>query len=133
MKMKVVINRCHGGFGLSEKAVMRYAELSGIDLYRYKDPRFGLMEYYKVPKEEFDRIKTENPEAYSFYNSLIFFESSIKRTDPILIQVIEELGELESSDDSADLKIVEIPDNIEWKIHEYDGIERVVEKHRTWS
>ena len=130
--MKVVINRCYGCFGLSEKAVMRYAELFGITLYPYKS-KFGLMEYYKVPKEEFDRIKTENPEAYSIHNSLIFFESRIKRTDPILIQVIEELGELKSSDDSADLKIVEIPDNADWEISEYDGIEKVVEKHRTWS
>jgi len=29
---KVVINSCHGGFGLSHEAVVRYAELKGFDL-----------------------------------------------------------------------------------------------------
>ena len=131
--MKIVINRCHGGYGISEKAVMRYAELSGITLYPYKNREFGFTEYYKVPKEEFDQIKNENPEAYTIHNSLMFFESRIARNDPILIQVIEELGELESSDCYADLKIVEIPDNIGWTIEDYDGSEKVVETHRTWS
>lgn len=31
--MKVVINACYGGFSLSEKAVMRYAEIKGLTLY----------------------------------------------------------------------------------------------------
>ena len=31
--MKVVINACYGGFGLSHKAIMRYAELKGFKLY----------------------------------------------------------------------------------------------------
>lgn len=35
--------------------------------------------------------------------------------------------------DCADLKIVEIPDDVEWVIEEYDGIEYVSEVHRTWS
>ena len=130
--MKIVINRCYGGFGLSEKAVMRYAELAGLTLYPFENS-FGFMEYYKVPKEEFDLIEKENPRAYSTLNSLMFFESHIARTDPLLIQVIEELGSEESSDVAAKLKIVEIPDGIEWEIDEYDGVEKIVEKHRSWS
>jgi hypothetical protein len=31
--MKIVINDCYGGFGLSYEGVMRYAELKGIKLY----------------------------------------------------------------------------------------------------
>jgi len=30
--MKVVINKCFGGFGLSDKALKRYCELSGKDV-----------------------------------------------------------------------------------------------------
>lgn len=33
----------------------------------------------------------------------------------------------------AELKIIEIPDDIEWEIEEYDGWEHVAEKHRVWS
>jgi hypothetical protein len=33
----------------------------------------------------------------------------------------------------ADLKIVEVPDEVDWYIEEYDGNEWVAEKHRTWS
>lgn len=36
--MKVVINSCHGGFGLSSEAMRRLKEL-GMDLYYYDIPR----------------------------------------------------------------------------------------------
>jgi hypothetical protein len=32
----------------------------------------------------------------------------------------------------ASLKVVEIPDGIEWEIDEYDGKETIHEKHRSW-
>ena len=35
--MKIVINICYGGFGLSHKGMMKYAELKGLKLYPYKD------------------------------------------------------------------------------------------------
>ena len=54
------------------------------------------------------------------------------RANPKLIECIEHLGS--SADGScAELKVVEIPDNVEWCIEEYDGREWVSEKHRTWS
>ena len=31
------------------------------------------------------------------------------------------------------LKIVEIPDDVEWEIDDYDGIETIHEVHRSWS
>ena len=31
------------------------------------------------------------------------------------------------------LKIIEIPDDVDWIIEEYDGNEWVAEKHRTWG
>ena len=33
----------------------------------------------------------------------------------------------------SDLKVVEIPDDVEWEIEEYDGNEWVSEVHRCWS
>ncbi len=53
------------------------------------------------------------------------------RADPLLIQVVEELGRAASSG-YAGLEIVDIPDDVEWHIHYYDGLEHVAENHRTW-
>jgi len=44
---------------------------------------------------------------------------------------VEELGE-KANGQCADLKIVEIPDDVEYEIEEYDGVEWVAENHRTW-
>ncbi len=62
----------------------------------------------------------------------LFYDRCIDRDDPILVRVVEELGK-EASGSYARLKIVEIPDDIEWEIDEYDGQEWVSERHRRWS
>lgn len=118
--MKVVINKCYGGFGLSHAAILRYAELKGIVLYYDDDDYF--INYYTIPAEH----RTNKNHGYWYANS------QIKRSDPELIQVIEELG-VRANSQFADLSIVEIPDDIEYSINEYDGIEWVAEAHRTWS
>jgi hypothetical protein len=45
---------------------------------------------------------------------------------------VEELGEA-ANGSYARLKVVEIPDDVEWTIKEYDGDEWIAEKHRTWN
>lgn len=54
------------------------------------------------------------------------------RTAPELIALIEELGSKAVSGRSAELKVVEIPDDVQWIIEEYDGAEVVSEVHRIW-
>jgi hypothetical protein len=49
-----------------------------------------------------------------------------------LVQVVEELGK-EANGNYAKLEIIEIPDDVDWEIDEYDGMEHIAEKHRTWS
>jgi hypothetical protein len=61
-----------------------------------------------------------------------FYDRDIPRDDAALIQVVEELGDA-ANGFAADLKIVDIPDGVDWYIEEYDGNEWVAEKHRTWS
>ncbi len=56
----------------------------------------------------------------------------IPRDDPILVEIVETLGK-ESWDEYASLKIVEIPEDVNWILQEYDGNEWIAEKHRTWS
>jgi hypothetical protein len=61
-----------------------------------------------------------------------FYDRNIPRNDDALVQVVEELGDA-ANGFAADLKIVDIPDGVDWYIEEYDGNEWVAEKHRTWS
>jgi uncharacterized protein with von Willebrand factor type A (vWA) domain len=89
--MKIVINKCYGGYGLSKEA---YKELG---------------------------IKWDN---YGY-------EYEDDRSNPDLIKVVEKLGR-KANGALAELQIVEIPDNVEYEINEYDGIESVHEVHRSW-
>lgn len=61
-----------------------------------------------------------------------FYDRDIPRNDPILVQVVQKLGE-KANDGISCLRVVEIPDDVEWYISDYDGIESVEEVHRTWS
>jgi hypothetical protein len=118
--MKVVINRCYGGFGLSDDAIMRYAELKGINLVMEpSDSKIMGATFYV------DGIK-DDEHYFSYY------DLSNDRTDPFLIQVVEEMGD-KVNGFASELHIVEVPEEVEWTIEEYDGIEWVAEKHRTWS
>ena len=92
---KVVINACHGGFGISAAAESKYRELSGV----------------------------LDPDLHS---------RNIPRDDEHLIAVIELMGE-EANTEFSELKIVDIPDDVNWCIEEYDGKEWVAERHRTWK
>jgi hypothetical protein len=104
---KVVINVKYGGFGLSDKAIEMYGELKGLNLQKR-----GSRYYYS------------DESCFSYYD--------ISREDPVLVDVVEKLGEL-SWWILAALKIVEIPDNVDYTIEDYDGLEHIAEKHRTWN
>lgn len=54
------------------------------------------------------------------------------RSHPLLIQVVEELGE-EANGEDARLKIVEIPDNTLFYINNFEGSEWIEEAHETWE
>ena len=129
---KVVINKCYGGFGLSEKATMRYAELKGIKLYSESDGFFK--KYYLCEPEEFHKLHKEARETgiHTKSNEMYFNQYDIKRDDPILIQVVEEFGE-EVNDGYSELKIVEIPSDLDYEIQNYDGLESIHERHSVWA
>lgn len=84
---KIVINKCFGGFGLSDKA---------WELLHYTGA------YIDIPRDS-----------------------------PSLVKVVEELGS-KAWGGYAELKIVEIPEDVEWEIIEYDGLEYIAEQHRKW-
>ena len=90
--MKVVINKCFGGFGLSKEA--------------YK--------FLNIPWDGY---------GYEFMKD---------RSNPALVKCVEALGD-KASGELSRLKVVEIPDDVEWEVDEYDGVEWVTEKHRKWE
>ena len=101
--MKIVVNEEYGRFSVSEAL---YEELG----LRWDN-------HGNLDNETFG-INDDNDLAY--------------RANEKLISAIEKIGEDEASGDFATLKIVEIPDGIEWYIDVYDGIETVHEQHRSW-
>lgn len=137
--MKVVINKCYGGFGLSDEAMVRLAELRGHPLFIEPNPTYkSFKDYWVVPLEQRTTPKAwheatlderrANNEAYEREHMDARPE---KRDDPLLVQVVEELGD-KASGTCAELRVVEIPDGIDYEIDEYDGLERIREKHRSW-
>lgn len=137
--MKIAINRCYGGFQLSDKAIEILMKRKGLECHRYKWD-YKDNKYHKLSSFEMDEDYlyfdysiadlgdcVENiPDEYYWY-----YRSKVERTDKDLIEVIEELGE-EASGSCGDIHIIEIPDNVDWEIDDYDGIETVHERHRSW-
>jgi hypothetical protein len=114
--MKVVINGAYGGFGLSDAAIKKYAELKGITLVSQVD-KYGFTNYYH------NSVDDDN----------YFSQHDIGRADPHLVATVEILGTKAASGRYAQLVVVEIPDDVEWQLCEYDGNEHIAEVHRTWS
>lgn len=61
-----------------------------------------------------------------------FRKEELRRDDRDLVTAVEEMQE-KAGGNWSELKVVEVPDDVEWEIHEYDGWEWVAEKHRTWQ
>lgn len=122
--MKVVINACFGGFGLSDKAFKMLIEM-GWTVTKYN--KKGGYE-----NEKADIVKHKG-KIYGDYSFAKWDERDIKlRTHPDLIKVVELFGK-SVNEDCAKLKVIKIPNNVKVEIEEYDGNEWVAEKHRTWS
>lgn len=150
--MKIVINDCFGGFSLSAKALARWAELQGKKAYFFElsftcENRPLTLEEAQKNNFLFAAYTVPNPQDYKLdeRDADGLFKSANERAEkislqirtedranPLLVQVVEELKE-EANGRFAKLKIVEIPDGIDWVIEEYDGSEYVAETHRTWS
>lgn len=122
--MKVVINKCYGGFQLSHKAMMRYFELKGINVRPYT-----LIPGFEMQYLSDEEVENQLYVGYEDDKGEIWSPESISRTDPALVQVVEELGE-EANSFLSKLKVEEVPDNTEWRIEEYDGMESIEEEGR---
>lgn len=137
--MKLVVNKCYGGFGLSPIAITEYLKLKGKECFLYKKNydnglyhRLELSDAsdynISLTKDYGKTIKDDRKDFKSDY----FYYGNIERDDADLVKVVETLGEEKSSGRLSQLRVIEIPDGVEWKLDEYDGIESIHEVHRIW-
>jgi len=138
--MKIVINKCYGGFGVSPKALIQLIEKGSEGVEKYTEKEYFGEDESKI-KEELKDYSKDYGSGYfgektlfvgTLYKDGFLYSFHGDRTDPVLIEVVENLKE-GANNRFSELKIVEIPDDVEWQIDEYDGIEWIAEKHRTWA
>lgn len=143
--MKVVINKCYGGFELSVEALEWLYEHKAdcVELYQCTE-FFQNVKEIKECIEKYEDFK-QNPKPIrerpwnlvaltpDKLNVICFKDNDEKnRSDPTLIKCVETLKE-KSFGSHAKLEIINIPDDIDFEIDEYDGIESIHEKHRSWG
>ena len=146
--MKIIINNCFGGFGISNNALVELMRRKGKEIYFY-EMIFDDSDKYTYAKTDADNenlfvtavckdfgevLIPENDEQSDEFEKHFINKSDTKwRTDNDLINLLEEKGSKYVSGPCSSLKIVEIPDDVEWGVEEYDGSEWISEKHRTWD
>ena len=151
--MKVAINTCFGGFGLSQKALLWLWErgmkeigspakeyFGGTDKFVEVNPGHDWETDYKKALDRWRKHLAATGDESGLFVTVftpdeqfcLYGGREIDRTHPLLIECIETLGK-EAFGACAKISIAEIPDGVDWEIVEYDGNEHIAEKHRTWS
>lgn len=137
--MKVILNKCYGGFGVSQEAYELYAKKKGIEIFSYKlECRNDKPLYRKTDmgssiftitftKDFGDYIEMSDDDFDKYYLNL----DESHREDPVLIEVVEELGK-KANGPFGELVIVDIPDGMEYEIDDYDGLETLHQKVEKW-
>lgn len=137
--MKVVINKCWGGFSISKACAEHMAknghQKAQQELNEWCKKNAWVKAFVREGKwpEDCSSKESEWLEIDAKYHKEArwygyFIE---QRGDSLLVKAVEELGEAASGEMAA-LKIVEIPDGTDYEIHDYDGRESVHEKHSVW-
>lgn len=82
---------------------------------------------FRLSKEAYKELGLQWDELGDAYT-----DSKEKRCDPRLVEVVEKLGH-RANGACASLKVIEIPDDVDWEIEEHNGRESIHEKHRVWQ
>ena len=118
--MKIVINTTIGGFRPSNLAVSLY--------YQAKNYQGEKLEQQK--EFESDCVYFIDPKDP---RKALHGYSNIPRNDPMFVDIVEKLGE-KANTDYCELKVVDIPDGVDYIICSNEmGEEWIAEKHRTWD
>ncbi len=132
--MKIVINKCYGGFDLSNKAYEKLIEY-GVPARPYtpQERDEKTMRYKPHPLNDgrviFTSEEVELGVVIKKYWSYYFPEN---RADPFLVRVVEELGD-EANGFLSQLKVIEVPNGADFEIYDYDGMESIHEEHEQWD
>lgn len=137
--MKVVINRCFGGFSISLDAA-KYMAKKGhkqakaeVDRWERENRHIKyFLKHGKWPKDIKKGLGKFLEIDAKYGGERRFHGGGYDRSDKLLVEAVEALGEKANGEHAA-LSVVEIPDGVAWEIDEYDGREHIAEKHRTWS
>lgn len=137
--MKVILNKCYGGFGVSQKAYELYAKKKGLEIFVYKLECTNDKPIYRktdmgssIFTITFTKDFGDYVDLYDDNSEKYILElCSNHREDPVLIEVVEELGDRANSPFSK-LVVVDIPDGMEYEIDDYDGVETLHQKVEKW-
>lgn len=138
--MKVIVNKCYGGFGLSTKAELEYYKKQG-EVYPFvvifNDNFESSFERYDENKSYARLTSTvffkKNPTTDTLYETweevdkkyeMVNYDLDKKRADEELIEIVERLGSA-AYGSFAKLEVVEIPDGYDYEISDYDGVETI--------
>lgn len=119
MAQRIVINQGIGGFELSQKALRALI-------------RRGCTHIETIPPDAWGRLLGHEPLTESG-EVILDHHRHENRDCPNLVEVVEKLGK-QAWGEYGKLKIVSIPDGIEWHIREHEeGTEHIAEDHRMWD
>jgi len=134
---EIVYNAKFGGFSVSEEAMHRYAELKGLTLSP-EPSEFGDLvspTYWLVPEDQrsgiiptdewWEHSLEDRQRSNALHQELTLNDREFDREDPVLVQVVKELGE-RANGRFAQLEIANVPDGTLYRIDEYDGNETVM-------
>lgn len=118
--MEIVVNKCYGGFALSNEAVIRLVEMNSDALQKRQDDTNA--KECRILRDGFLLDGNENLYKDGFW--YYYFRDNIEfRMHPDVIKVVKELSEL-ASGSCSNLQVIEIyPSGIYIKDH--DGRETV--------
>ena len=137
--MKVVINKCFGGYGLNMKAQKEIGKLKGKPLWFYTGAGCSRETLNRVDcdSDAFILIAVTKDfgekTTWDEIDDFVFDAKRLERNDKDLIQALENLGVKNCNTRFSSLKIVKLPKDVtEYEITDYDGVETLHEKHRSW-
>lgn len=120
--MKIVINKCHGGFSVNNDYLSyiqeKYSNIECFNLISRDDIDIELYESIyneKLPKD----LEFKTGKRYMFDND---------RSNPMLVDAVENVKSNipYGFGNTSMLEVIEIPDDSYWVILEFDGYEQLI-------